>query len=146
MRFSVVVQTLKSSSPPTSNDIYVAPTVIEKLKLRDGLLIECTAENRNGGNKSKALSKIININDKPFEKYASTPHLKELVSIDPEEKLTMTLHEKDLTGRAMDLLVPIGKGQRGMIISPPKAGKTTILKHIAKAPGVYMVDSEMEFF
>jgi transcription termination factor Rho len=107
--------------------------LIRQHGLREGLLISAELGNSSKPGQSAPLSKIISCNSLPFEKYASITDIKSLTSIDAEEQLKMTRGERDYTGRLIDLLTPIGKGQRGMIISPPKAGKTTILKHIAKA-------------
>lgn len=117
----------------TQNDPYVSPQPIRQYGLREGLLISAELGNPSKPGQSAPISKIITCNGLPLENYASIAGIKSLTSIDAEEQLRMTLGERDYTGRLIDLLTPLGKGQRGMIISPPKAGKTTILKHIAKA-------------
>lgn len=117
----------------TRDDPYVPAQLIRQHNLREGLLIsgELGSPSRPGQN--PPLTRVLSCNGLPIEQYPSISDLKSLTSIDPEEQLLITRDARDLTGRMIDLLVPIGKGQRGMIISPPKAGKTTILKHIAQA-------------
>jgi transcription termination factor Rho len=115
------------------NDAYVSPQLIRQHNLREGLLITGELGKPSRPGQSTPLSKVLTCNGLPVEQYALLPEIKSLTSIDPEEQLIMTREDGDLTGRMIDLLTPLGKGQRGMIISPPKAGKTTILKHIAKA-------------
>lgn len=115
------------------NDPYLSAGLIRQLDLRAGLRITGEIGRPKNHNQSPPLTRILKANGKPFEKYREIEDLKSATSIDPEERLTMTMDENDRTGRFIDLFTPIGKGQRGMIISPPKAGKTTILKHIAKA-------------
>lgn len=118
---------------PQPHDAYLSAKLIQQHNLRPGVFLKVQVANGRGGKKSDPVRRILECNGLPLNKYAEVQDIKQQVSIDPEEKLTMRLTEKDLTGRAIDLFTPIGKGQRGLIISPPKAGKTTILKHIAKA-------------
>ncbi len=114
-------------------DPYVPVKIIRELNLRDGHHLLCKLDQSRSANQSPPVKEIVKVNGLPLPKYQSLLGYKSSVVIDPEEKLTMQLGEKDLTGKFIDLFTPIGKGQRGMIISPPKAGKTTILKHIARA-------------
>lgn len=114
-------------------DPYVPAKFIRDLALREGQLLTVKLGNAPNSKQSKPVSEILKINGLSLKKYGTVQDYKSAVVIDPEEKLTMRLDEKDRTGRFLDLFTPIGKGQRGMIISPPKAGKTTILKHIANA-------------
>lgn len=116
-----------------NDDPRVSAEIIRRLGLREGLLISALAQSRKNGHAAPEITKIVQCNGRPVEVYRDIPELKEGTSIDPEERLRMTLNENDILGAAIDLITPIGKGQRGMIISPPKAGKTTILKHIAHA-------------
>ncbi len=114
-------------------DPYVPIQIIRDLNLCEGQMLTVKLGKAPKPGQSRPASEILKINGLSLKKFAPLPDYKSAVVIDPEEKLTMRLDEKDRTGRFIDLFTPIGKGQRGMIISPPKAGKTTILKHIANA-------------
>jgi transcription termination factor Rho len=117
----------------TPNDAYVSPQLVRQHNLREGLLVGGELGKPAKPGQRVPLSRILTCNGLPVEQYALLPEIKSLTSIDPEEQLIMNREERDLTGRMIDLMTPLGRGQRGMIISPPKAGKTIILKHIAKA-------------
>jgi len=87
------------------------------------------------------LTEIEKINQIPSKEYSKIKSLQSQVSISPSERFKLAQGPDDIVGKALDMIVPIGKGQRGLIISPPKSGKTTILKHMAKSlitnhPGV----------
>lgn len=116
----------------TPSDIYVPKKLIQKYGLKEGLKISGQV-NKSEGKKSNALNSVNNCNGYPLKKYEKLPHLKSGVSIDPEEPLKLTTGPDDRIGKLLDRVTPVGKGQRGLIVSPPKAGKTTILKHIATA-------------
>lgn len=119
---------------PATTDIFVPHQIIRSHALREGLFIEGIIKQNLKQNKKKAqLNKITRINESKADGYRNILDLKNLTSINPNERIQMTLGTKDRLGKLLDMLVPLGKGQRGLIISPPKAGKTTILKHIAKA-------------
>lgn len=117
----------------SNEDIYVSPHLIREFSLREGVRIIGKAGKAPGPRKSAPLNKIIKINGLSPAKYAKVGEMKSFISIDPEDQLVMTQNEKDLTGKFIDYFTPIGKGQRGLIVSPPKAGKTSILKHIARS-------------
>ncbi len=117
-----------------NDDPYLSRELIHQHQLKEGLHVRGELGKPSQPKQSAPLQKILKINGKALQIYSAHVANSEAgVSIDPEEKLVMCTGPKDITGRAIDLLTPIGKGQRGMIISPPKAGKTTILKHIAQA-------------
>ncbi|MEJ2633823.1 MAG: transcription termination factor Rho [Calditrichia bacterium] len=125
-----------------NGDAYVPAEIIRRYKLREGLHIVAEVGTPQARGKSAPVTNVLKCNGVTPEEYLKIPDIKSGISIDPEEQLVMTMEPRDYTGRAMDLFTPVGKGQRGMIISPPKAGKTTILKHIAKA--VCKNDPEVE--
>lgn len=127
------LRSAKKNFRPGPSDTFVPPQLIRKFQLKEGLLIEGMAGKPPASGKSAPLQKVTHCNNRPIKSYHPDNDLRNATSIDPESPLKMQMHDKDLTGMAIDLLTPIGKGQRGMIISPPKAGKTIILKHIAKA-------------
>ncbi len=113
------------------NNVYVSPTFIKKFKLKQGDFIEGKKRKPNEREKNETLIYIDKVN------YLSTSELRnripfeDLTPIYPCERVKLERDQKALTMRIMDLITPIGKGQRGLIVSPPKAGKTTILKDIA---------------
>jgi len=118
---------------PSSDDAFVAPQLIRKYHLREGVEIEAQLDETKGKVRNKPIKALLAINGLPPEKFVQVPDIKSQTSIDPFEQLIIQIDENDRTGAIIDLLVPIAKGTRGLIISPPRAGKTTILKHIALA-------------
>lgn len=118
---------------PGADDAYVPAHLIRKFSLREGVHLSGKTGKPPRPGQRPPLAKIDTVNGLTPAQYGKIPEMKAFTSIDPESRMIMTRDDKDLTGRFIDLFTPIGKGQRGMIISPPKAGKTTILKHIAKA-------------
>ncbi|MBV8378026.1 MAG: transcription termination factor Rho [Verrucomicrobia bacterium] len=111
-------------------DIFVTPEVVRKHALRDGLWIK--GEVRRGS-RGPQLFKLLLINGEDPEKYRNLPVFEELTSINPLERIRLETVPDRYTTRVMDLMTPIGKGQRGLIVAPPRTGKTTLLQHIADA-------------
>ena len=118
--------------------------MISKFGLREGAFIEGHGEPGNPGNQNLKLASVDQINGVSLEQYAETETMHAMTSINPNQRLRMSQGPKDLTGRALDLIVPMGRGQRGLIISPPKSGKTTLLRHMANS--VTINDPEMDVF
>jgi len=122
---------------PSQDDIYVSPSQIRKFKLRTGDTISGVVRPPKNGEKYFALIKIEAINFKHPEEIIQTRRniqFDSLTPLYPFEKFNLEDgHPKNLNARIMDLLTPIGKGQRGLIVSPPRAGKTTLLKTIAQS-------------
>ena len=118
---------------PKPENTYVPNSLIRKLNLKEGSCIEGFGEKKGPNNPNLALMKIETINNLPFEEFIQTPLLQDQTSINPFERYIMTQDTEDTTGQAIDMIVPIGMGQRGLIISPPKSGKTTILRHMANS-------------
>lgn len=127
------LRNIDNNFKPTSEDTFVPAHVIKQLYLNEGVYIEGRGIDGDGKNKNLKLSKVDTVNHMPTEDYADVPTLQDQISISPTERFQLTLGPKDHMGKALDLIVPIGKGQRGLIISPPKSGKTTILQHMANA-------------
>ena len=111
-------------------DIFVTPEVVRKHALRDGFWIK--GEVRRGS-RGPQLFRLVLINEEDPEKYRSLPVFEELTSINPTERIRLETVPDRYTTRVMDLMTPIGKGQRGLIVAPPRTGKTTLLQHIADA-------------
>ncbi len=111
-------------------DIFVTPEVVRKHALRDGLWIK--GEVRRGS-RGPQLFRLSAINGEDPEKYRNLPVFEELTSINPLERIRLETVPDRYTTRVMDLMTPIGKGQRGLIVAPPRTGKTTLLQHIAGA-------------
>jgi transcription termination factor Rho len=118
---------------PSSGDAYISPTLINKLRLKNGLDIVGKSEIQNDKTKLAPISEIITINGQTVDQYFKTKKLRERVVIDPEEQLIIKQNPNDKIGAIIDSLTPIGKGQRGLIVAPPKTGKTIILKHLANS-------------
>jgi transcription termination factor Rho len=124
---------IENNFHPTSQDTFVPAPLIKQLNLNEGLYIEGQGAKGDGKNTNMKLAKITTINHVSLEAYAESAALHDHTSINPSERFHLSTGPKDHMGRALDMIVPIGKGQRGLIISPPKAGKTSILRHMANA-------------
>ena len=117
----------------TNKDIYVSPTQIRRFKLDTGDRIKGITRNPKEGEKFPALIYVIEVNNDHPEKCMKRKSFDDLIPIYPNKKIKLETASNSYTMRLMDLLCPIGKGQRGLIVAPPKAGKTTILKQIANS-------------
>lgn len=115
----------------TEKDIYVAPTQIRRFRLRTGDKILGVTRKPHEGEKNGALIYVKKVNDEDPMQSRSRKHFDALTPIFPDEKLVLERESIDLSTRIMDLVAPIGKGQRGLIVAQPKAGKTVLLKKIA---------------
>lgn len=120
----------KRNYTQSPQDIFVTPEVVRKHALRDGLWIK--GEIRRGS-RGPQLFKLALINSEDPEKYRNLPVFEELTSINPLGRIRLETVPDRYTTRVMDLMTPIGKGQRGLIVAPPRTGKTTLLQHIADA-------------
>ncbi len=117
----------------TPKDVYVSPIQIKRFRLDTGDKIKGIKRQAREGEKFPALIFVGEVNGEHPEKAMRRKSFDDLTPIYPNKKLKLETSSKDYTMRLMDLLCPIGKGQRGMIVAPPKAGKTTILKKIANS-------------
>jgi transcription termination factor Rho len=121
---------------PGPNDVYVSLSQVRKHGLRKGDVIEgAVRQPREGERREKfnALVRLDKVNGLDPEKSSSRPEFSKLVPLYPQERLRLETDPGNMTNRIIDLITPIGKGQRGLIVSPPKAGKTMILQSIANA-------------
>ena len=128
-------------SPDTSylagpDDIYVSPSQIRRFNLHSGDTIEGEIRTPKDGERYFALVKVDKVNGEPPENTKTKILFENLTPLHPDEPLKLERDikaEENLTGRVIDIMAPIGKGQRGLIISPPKAGKTVLMQHMAHA-------------
>ena len=118
---------------PGENDVYVAPSQIRKFGLKTGDIITGNTRVKTQGEKFSALLYVKKINGLHPAELEHRISFEDLTPIFPDERLKMETKGASIAMRIMDLISPVGKGQRGMIVSPPKAGKTTLLKAIAKS-------------
>ena len=118
---------------PGEGDVYVAPSQIRRFSLKTGDIVVGNTRVKNPTDKFGALLFVKSINGMDPELIAKRPNFEDLTPIFPNSKLSLERPGCSVAMRAMDLFCPIGKGQRGMIVSPPKAGKTTLLKEVAKS-------------
>ena len=116
---------------PGDNDIYVSPAQIRKFQLRTGDIIEGNTRIKTQSEKFSALLYLTSINGEPAKEVGHRPKFEDMTPIFPNERLRLETGRMNTAMRIVDLISPIGKGQRGMIVSPPKAGKTTLLKEVA---------------
>lgn len=128
----------------SDKDIYVSPTQIRRFNLKTGDKIKGITRLPHEGERFGALLYVLTVNGDEPGAAIRRPDFDELTPIFPDERMTLEDGQKNLAMRLIDLIAPIGKGQRGLIVAPPKAGKTTLLKNIAnsiekKHPEVEMI-------
>lgn len=118
---------------PGESDVYVAPSQIRRFNLRTGDIIEGNTRIKTMNEKFSALLYLKKINGYPPEIASRRRNFEDMTPIFPNERIRLETPNASVAMRIMDLMSPVGKGQRGMIVSPPKAGKTTLLKEVAKS-------------
>lgn len=116
---------------PGENDVYVSPSQIRKFNLKTGDILEGNTRIKTQQEKFSALLYLTKINELDPMKAVRRSNFEDMTPIFPDERLKLETGKTSTAMRIVDLLSPIGKGQRGMIVSPPKAGKTTLLKQVA---------------
>jgi len=129
------------------DDVYISPSQIRRFNLRTGDYLIGSIRPPKDGERYFALAKVNTINGEPPEASKNKTLFENLTPLFPRERFTLERGNgstEDITGRVMDLVSPIGKGQRGLIVSPPKAGKTMLLQNVASAimhnhPDVYLI-------
>ena len=127
------IRSIENNYAPHSTDIYVSPSQIKKFGLRTGDYIIGIARLPKDNEKYRALIKIEAVNTIEPEQAKKRPRFDTLVPYHPTEKFDLEYDPSDLSTRVVSLITPIGKGQRGLIVAPPKAGKTVLIQRLAKA-------------
>ncbi len=117
---------------PSANDVYVSQSQIRRFALRTGDQVMGQVRPPKDSEKYYGLVRVEGVNGMDADAARNRPHFEDLTPIFPDVQITLETTKDNLSTRLMDLLAPIGRGQRGLIVSPPKAGKTTLLKHIAQ--------------
>jgi len=125
------IRSIDQSFNESINDAYVSNTQIKRFALRNGDVVTGQVRPPKDQERYYALIKIEAVNSLPPEESKKRPLFENLTPLYPTEQLKLEYREKGLTGRMMDLFCPIGKGQRGLIVAPPRSGKTELLKEIA---------------
>ena len=116
---------------PSEHDVYVGASVIRRNGLRKGDFVKGQIRPKRDNEKFAAIQRIDTVNETALDDLGKRPRFADLTPVYPDERLLMEHGKSAITARVIDLAAPIGKGQRGLIVSPPKAGKTTVLKDIA---------------
>ncbi|MGB4509467.1 MAG: transcription termination factor Rho [Syntrophomonadaceae bacterium] len=127
---------------PSQDDIYVSPSQIRKFELRTGDRVAGQVRSPKDNERFFALLKVEDVNGFPPDDSIKRIHFDALTPLYPTEKITLETESQELSTRVIDLVAPIGKGQRGLIVAPPKAGKTVLLQKIAQ--GITSNHPEME--
>ena len=132
---------------PGPRDVFVPRGLIQQLRLREGVFVSGeSSPSHNGRGKSQAdeLINVSQLNGLSVDEYKRRPEFSSLISIDPTERLELSEGNQNVSMRVLDLIAPVGKGQRGLIVAPPKTGKTTLMEQLAEAvadnhPEVHLV-------
>jgi len=128
---------------PGDNDIYVSPAQIRRFNLKTGDIIQGNIKNKNQSEKFSALLYVRSVNGFNPAEAARRKNFEDMTPIFPNSRIRLESEKSSVPMRIVDLVAPIGKGQRGMIVSPPKTGKTTLLKQMAKAINANYPDMNM---
>ncbi len=118
---------------PGENDVYVAPSQIRRFGMKTGDIVSGNTRVKTSAEKFSALLFVKSINGYSAEEASKRRNFEDMTPIFPDKKLKLEAPGASVAMRIMDIMCPVGKGQRGMIVSPPKAGKTTLLKEVAKS-------------
>jgi len=122
---------LRPKFTPSDNDVYISASQIRRFSLRPGDFVSGLGRPPKENERYFGILKVVEINGMDAEKITPRPRFEDLTALYPNQQLKLETGKTPLATRIIDIFAPIGKGQRGLIVSPPKAGKTTILKEIA---------------
>lgn len=122
---------LRPKFTPSDRDVYISQSQIRRFLLRNGDMVEGQAREPKDNERYWGLLKVEKVNEQPAEEAQSRPRFDDLTAIYPNRQLKLESAQTPLSTRIIDLVAPVGFGQRALIVSPPKAGKTTILKELA---------------
>lgn len=133
-----------SNYMPGDNDVYVAPSQIRRFNLKTGDIVEGNIRIRSQNEKFSALLFVKSVNGIDPEESKRRYNFEDMTPIFPDDRIRLEKPGASIAMRVMDLMCPVGKGQRGMIVSPPKAGKTTLMKEVAKSvkannPNIHLI-------
>ncbi|KFA92460.1 transcription termination factor Rho [Archangium violaceum Cb vi76] len=121
---------LKRNLLPSPDDAEIPKNLVQKLRLRSGQYLHALAQTK--GNKG-LIQRVEQVDGRPLDQVGRQPHFADLTSVDPVERIKLENGHREMVTRVMDLIAPIGKGQRALIVAPPKTGKTIMLQRIAQA-------------
>lgn len=128
---------------PSSDDIYVSASQIHRFDLRTGDVVSGQVREPKDSERYFAMLRIEAVNFQDPERAKDRAHFEDLTPLYPEERFKLEYHSNEISTRLIDLIAPIGKGQRGLIVSPPKAGKTVLLKKIANSISANYPETKM---
>ncbi len=121
---------LKRNLLPASDDPEIPKNLVQKMRLRPGQYLNALAQTK--GNKG-LIQRVEQVDGRPLEQMSRLPHFADLTSVDPVERIKLENGHREMVTRVLDLIAPLGKGQRALIVAPPKTGKTIMLQRIAQA-------------
>ncbi|KDR94795.1 transcription termination factor Rho [Peptoclostridium litorale DSM 5388] len=127
----------------TNSDVYISPSQIRRFNMKTGDKITGITRPPKSGEKFRALLYVKKVNEENPENAVKRPSFDRLTPIYPEERITLEIESTQLSTRLIDLIAPLGKGQRGLIVAPPKAGKTSLLKNVANSLSKNFPETEL---
>jgi transcription termination factor Rho len=125
------------------HDPQVSPQLISRFKLREGSLIEARDGRSKGRHGNPEISEIVKVNGLPPAEWAARPEFSDLTAVDPEDRIRLSTGPQDVSMRIVELVCPVGKGQRALIVSPPKAGKTILMQQFAEGIATNHTDIDL---
>ncbi len=118
---------------PSAEDVYVSQSQVRRFSLRTGDLVSGQVRPARPGDRYHGLVRVVAVNGIDPERARGRPLFEKLVAVFPDEQLRMEFEKAELTSRVIDIVAPVGRGQRGLVLSPPKAGKTELMKRVARS-------------